>query len=886
MNYHFDLIFYDKSASWASTDITSIGADGIPNFTDAGNDSFNTAKVILTNARGNGFTTGSVRIEQYDRIRIRIYDDTVTPSVIKYNKVFDIDRIEPGTTDTGGRVLTLSLIGIERYLNTKHWSRPGRFKSAWQMLKDLGDQYNAERGSQMPLLVDHDNDTGNKLPKYTINNYDFGIGPETIWNRMNEVIDKLGGSVESGGVLDFFDMRFDYDTSDPNKIYIRTFSSGNPSGSTFETLLTTFSPVETVLGGLEGEKATVINAFGDDSSGSLPTGWSKFKSGQDYFNNHPEWATGIPYKVGARVQKGGVHYKAETDHTSSSSAELTNPLIWTPVSAADEYGNVYQYSEWTVDKSVSIWANSGADPLAIHGFFTNKAMFDANIEVWDTSYNEYWFRTWVTVRAKQPSDIPSDYLYAKNSNGVYRGLRVLVDTVLGTPTGAFSGNDYKGDSFANAVAEYDSLNSRWYVKYKPTTDPTTGQKKLTVAVLHEAQVYLFNESAWENITDQANKADCFHYYYSLFNVPGIIDESTFGANENSAVEVEYRYKIPESLNTSTMAWYNMGAWLSMQFPIPVYSGNSITEYVGQIYGGGTSSLSTSIKEPALFDIQNNDWTPQGLTGWNEGSQTECLGQCSGLSFFIRLSYESSSNGVSNWILVPLEANFKMRVALIDIADNVAVQDFTLERNSVWQEVLLPFAGFTTYRGRRPREWIETIFTLPPRELDANSQFQFHLIKAIVIQTQNSYDEIGRYAPFLSHFNFAVDPSGPFPDRRVRMALDGFRFVKPLIANTGKDSTFGLEGKPVERPDITNYIQLLGDAKSELEKNKWKLVEYNIDNTSFFKIRFGDYFYHTDPYGVTYSDNGSNTVKLVAKSVEYSLTSAGITGTVSGLRRFT
>lgn len=755
-----------------------VTVDGIQQLTDTGNDSFNTGKLVLDQINGAGLTQGAVRLEAWDRIRIRITN--LITNVIVYNKVFDIEQIQPTISDTGGHTLTLILVGIEHWLDKKHFSQPGRFLSAFEIVKRIGDQYNASRGSDMPQLLDHDNTTGNTLPKYTINNYDFGRGQYSCWTRILEVIDKLGGAVENGGVLDFFDMRFDYDATDPNKIYIRIFSSGNPAGSGFQTLSTTTAPVVRASGALEGEKATVINVYGADTAGSLPIEWAKFRSGQEYFLNHPEWQTGVLYKVDARVQRQGLHYKCLIEHTSSVPFDITK---WTTVSDASEFGNVYQYSPWTVDKAVTIWKNSGADPLGTQGFYQNPAMLDANIEVWDTASGEEFFRTWVDVRVKSDADIPLDYLYAKNLAGVYRGFRVLVDTTLGAAGGAFAGNDYKGDPFANAVAEYDGLNQRWFVKYLPINN-------LHIAVLHQADIYKYSGASWSRITNTAGQADCFHPYFSISNVPGIIQDALFPANNNSAVEVEYRYdSVSDSVNPGNKNYYSIGAWLSLRFPIPVFSGNGIGEYVGQLYGGGTPLIGTSVKEPALFDIQNNHYTPTGKTGWNEGDESERLGQCSAIKFFIKLTYESSIDQV-NYVRVQLTANFKMRCALVDINGNVVVQDFNIERNGDIQEVTLPFSAFVTYRGRQPKD-ITDIF-IPPKELDVSASFQFHQIKMVLIQTQDSYDDNGRYDATILNLNnrWVIGTILAFPKRRIRLWLDGFHFVKPLIANSGKDTLFG------------------------------------------------------------------------------------------------
>ena len=78
---------------------------------------------------------------------------------------------------------------------------------------------------------------------------------------------------------------------------------------------------------------------------------------------------------------------------------------------------------------------------------------------------------------------------------------------------------------------------------------------------------------------------------------------------------------------------------------------------------------------------------------------------------------------------------------------------------------------------------------------------------------------------------------------------------------------------LQRQNITNFVQLTNDAKSQLEIEKFKHKEYSIETSGddVFDIDFGDAFYLENDKIVSDSDNGANTIQLVAKRIEYSIT---------------
>lgn len=77
---------------------------------------------------------------------------------------------------------------------------------------------------------------------------------------------------------------------------------------------------------------------------------------------------------------------------------------------------------------------------------------------------------------------------------------------------------------------------------------------------------------------------------------------------------------------------------------------------------------------------------------------------------------------------------------------------------------------------------------------------------------------------------------------------------------------------MERPYTTNYRQLEQDTKSQLEIEQFRYEAFDIETEGECpaNLRFGDSFYLTDTDVVNASDNGANTIKLVAKKITYTI----------------
>ncbi len=877
-SWSYSILFYDRSASWASTIITT-DCDEIPIFTDSSDKKINTG-IVMVNANNGKHINNGTLFDFNDRISISV-NDGASGAYIRY---FDIVSKIPIKTKGSGTKLKLELEGIERWLRKVNYSKRIFNETPSNILIDIINVYNSNKGSDMPFVT-----IGvNQLPTTHHIQMDFGVNEDKCFDRIFELLDKMASSGNNGGVLDFYDARFV--TTGVNAITLNVFSSGSPSTGSEVTINSTNVNTGDSDAGLDEAEANVIHSWGAIGYGSLPIEFSKFKSRQiimpTVFGSDSQFPTHVPgsaYLVGSIVvAANNLIYKK----TTTSPAIQTPPgSTWTQLTTETYYGGVIRYSPWTDDKA-TLWKNSGCNPSGAGGGPFGVGFWDGNLIINDDTT----FRTWVDL-SSTTSLLNTFWLYNISLSGLYDGLRVLVK---GTGTGSFAGHN-------NAIMEY--TNGAWREKYPARTN-------MQVCVLDEAKIYMYGNDGsgsgatqWWNITDLDNGADCLHTYTSISNTESVLKNTDIGSqfignNVNSAISVIYDWnptlceasKITSDRKNSN--YYQSGAWLNIRFPFPRNSNNGISEQVGDIYGGGTQG--TSVKAPNAIDAQNMHYTHDGLRGWNKGISSEDYGQLSSIDFFMKIKYEGTT--IIPHFLLPT-ANHKMRCWMFDKSDHVVSQDFVLTHNDNWQSVSLPLSGFEIYRGRRPKYDNKIVNTLvPPKDLSAPDQFEFRHIVQICWGTIDSYDNFGRYDAALGDFGIGLILA--LTGRRITLSIDGLRFAKPLLVNTLTDIDGGnvaptdliKEGEPLERPDITNYYQLKQDAFAELERARYENKSYDIETTGKFDIDFGDFFLFNDIEIVDMADTAAKTIKLVAKHIEYSITKpidgrGGFLRRIRGSRRF-
>jgi hypothetical protein len=904
--------WFDETDSYATSSNITDDVKSIPLFTDTGTGEVNSASLIIRSLDGKYNVTGSVIFAEFDRIRIQCTDLGNN----SYDRYFEIHNIIPSQSKNEGTILTIECLGIEYHTQHIHMTKPYYFEDSYTVGASVGDIYNANRGTKQPVLEDHNivylnsNGFGNGLPFYNANNWDFAVNEDSCYNRWIDLIDNGGQAVEAGGALTFFELNFL--TPLINKIQLKLRASGdNPTIKQIKNSTITGVTVGEQEGMLTNPTGTNVLAWGSNDHGTLPVDHSKYNSHVERFIFRPEWSSSVTYSQDARVkvtpttEVAPKHYKAlrETQGDTPS----TSPSDWEQIDMGDEFGDTVQYSPWTDDKA-TLWLNSGCNPSK--STFTTGGWIDINCVI----NEEKWFRTWVDAIATSNSDLDTlatKYSYVSNDRSKFpRGFRILVKS--NSPSGALA-------NFANMVVEVYPTNSVGGVKWQKLYAFEKLNTKVQVAVIDEGKVYTDTISGttsspihtWSDLSSQGYGNDCFHPYTTVpTNTDGVdlVDDITnealitrsklvdvtnrpditksgtddFDQNIDSAVAFTADHagitkSVFEGAASPTSNYYKHAIGFTIRFPFPCNIDNSISEGVGDIYGGGINNK----YEPATLDIQNMNYTSGGLQGFNHGQASEDYGQISAVAMWLKYSQQISG--------AELDDEHRFRAWFVDTKDNVVYQDFVLTHSNNWEDIRLPISGFRNYRGRKPIYGYSAIIAsvIPPKELEVINIFEWRNIKMFGVQFQGVYDKFGRYDPGKNAIGGDGDSLtwSTLAGSNKVLTMDGFRFIKPLLATSGQNTDRNLEPDFLQFPDITNYHQLEGAAKSHLEIEKFKHKEFNIESSGdeIFDVPFGDSFYLENDNLVSEAEGGnSNNIKLVAKRIEYSITKP--VGGKGGLRR--
>jgi len=316
---NFFVTWFDESDDYITTSDITEDVLGI-SFTDTGSGQVNECVLKLSGAFGNFITTQGTPtvIDQYDRFRVQAEDLAGNT----YDRFFEFNPlVVPSQTKTEGTLLELNLIGTEYHTQRINFAGRFWFSDAFRVAREIGVSYNENTNSGQPVLTGHSigynqvSGTGNGFPRFTVNHYEYGLVEDTGYNRWNQMLDKLGGSVSAGGVLDYFECGFE--TSGVNAIEIALFSAGGRTNDLDDdaSLPTITQSLEVNIGstdvGIAAATATQVAAWGSQTHGSLPTGHSKYASGVDQFIFRPQWDDQIAYLQGSLVKfLDNKHYQA------------------------------------------------------------------------------------------------------------------------------------------------------------------------------------------------------------------------------------------------------------------------------------------------------------------------------------------------------------------------------------------------------------------------------------------------------------------------------------------------------------------------------------------------------------------------------------------------
>jgi len=883
-------------------------------YVETGNDEISHAKIILNSKFGKfvkPVTQAGVaipKVEFFDRIYVRFTD----PNSVQTDDVLEVLAKFPNQKTGRGNYFELYCEHQGWHFFRGHNLKQYQRESGFDVIKDQGDVYNdpAVKATDAPTMELHDTtynvatELGNAASEATAIDFDFGNTVFFFGDAVDQVSDRLGSSVDNLGELEFFDWRTvsKYDHAlDTNldTIQMQFRVSGDIPGS--KEVINKADAIDKLLdseGEQEPEKANNIFSWGDTNSGSLLPGFQIYFGEKEAFFSAKDWTNGRVYKTGMRVQFEGGFFVSLQNHTAILGTNDPTTGIGTFWNV-ETFTPTVKYSQLTNNRP-QYWINSGAGYIHSTTFPANNkaALHDHNLVIRDVNHR----RSWVDVRVISKATIPTTMFLGTGGSEMYRTFRILLDTdigVLGAPFDQNSGKDRFDKSYDDAVVQHNGGLFTGSDEFKNWDVFLESKDDLEIIIMRDGESFVFNPvgglgltfagvelgsriGGWNNgayvnldplfggqVTTAVFLAnaipDCLHPYNIVaasnpdFGSAAGIESGTPGVN--SAVRVKYEFSDGAR---------SQGVWQNLAIPVPRdgFAGAFTATTVGEKYANPT------------LDLNNMHLSSLGKRGLNQGMDAEGrgsldYGKINAVRTYMKLIV-TEIGGLSN----VLGGEFKFRFAMFDSGDNVFVKDVTLTHKSNYDELTAKLP-FEVYRGRHG-----LAFT-PLQELEILDILQTRNIVRISISTLKSYDQDGRYLGFLSGFSPLFGAT--------ELQLDGFHFVKPLTATTQKETiqaskpSINLERDPLDRSQISNFIQLDHDGGSQLEIEQFKAIRFRIRRPLRCNIKFGQEFTLKHPELVDDPDVAPNDeVDLICKKNIFQYTKGkrggGYTTTTYGAKR--
>ncbi len=532
------------------------------------------AGFFMTNTNG-GLTP---ILNNFDRIRITGTDADGN----SYSHIFEIINDLAQLSQSAEYLLPLTLEGRERALAAIPFS--GYFDSLdhrAMVAKILNTYFTTFNVLLQPLIraVDDLGFNSNNLPEYSPNIWDYQYIDNCL-DAIQVVVRLANQSVAAGGGGDRFSIIFKDDATFPlSRVNIGINSQGfTNAGSTFPIIRSNelTNPIKIIAKTKQPLTGTVVIARGRPGSGGVPVQGDQYRSRLEFYQRiqaRQSWSATIVYDVDALTSFDNQVYEATTQNTNDQPPSAN----WVTKSAGQFIGDI-QYSPFTIDKA-ALYKNECTNPQLAFASQSEASpkMLDCNIVINDVETQ----RDWVYLR--QITDViagwsANEKLYLFRGVDVYEGFRILVDSALGTPAGAFDGtvdnfgtgvgNDPNGRPYLdNAVvfARDNAGNLNWYVIKEhanfdqivvrfeglfefnvafaaksrfPASDITNANRRLR-------QAGAGTPNGWRALGEQFLANDCLHSPTSITNVTGLIDPVAKDGGgfytDNSAVRIIYEY---------------------------------------------------------------------------------------------------------------------------------------------------------------------------------------------------------------------------------------------------------------------------------------------------------------------------------------------------------
>ncbi len=452
--------------------------------------------------------------------------------------------------------------------------------------------------------------------------------------------------------------------------------------------------------------------------------------------------------------------------------------------------------------------------------------------------------------------------------------------------GAGNGNDPNGLPFANnavifvkdsngilkwfvmkAHDEFDQIVVRFEGLYEWNVDFVAKSEfaasDTTNANRRRRQAGAGGTFAWRTLDEQFLANDCLHSPSSIVNSQGLIPvvANTFGGGnytDNSTIKIIYEYgtktDMPEwhgwleqvagiALSVAgflgfligasvalkdlffTPYYRNMGWWITVSSPFPLNTHNTISEEIGELYGGASLD---KLNDHSTFDAFNQTATFKGEIGWNETNSNELM-EITGVTFLYRL------NITNNDITIPFFGDIPCSWWAIDSNGTIWKSKKKYRLLGDIQRMTFDYGDFSpVYRGRTPFGINNIITNILVPELEIRERLFANRIVIQGFQLEASYDEHGRYLPNLwetvikPSIMTMFDPTTVTNNVKFIGEFDYLQWVKTPIAIAKQTSpTWIIFPEIKDYPNISNIEQLQRAADADLDIEQFQYEQYEI-----------------------------------------------------------
>ena len=396
---------------------------------------------------------------------------------------------------------------------------------------------------------------------------------------------------------------------------------------------------------------------------------------------------------------------------------------------------------------------------------------------------------------------------------------------------------------------------------------------------------------WKKLGDQFLANDCLHSPSEIINIDGLIDPVQQGGGnytDNSAVRITYGYgpgtdedledwrKILDqiagfipfvtgflgtfAINAAatlydlflTPQYRNAGWWITFTTPWPFNTFNSITEEVGEIYGGQT--LTQLVNHP-FFDTYNQRTAFSGKSGFNESDSADLM-EITGVTFLYRLNITANGN------TIPFTGDIPCSYWCIDDNGTIWKSKQVYRFLNDVQRFTFNFGDFSpVYRARSPFGISNIVTNILVPELEIRERLFPARIKIQGFMLELAYDEHGRYMPDLIQTIIKPTIFDMFNPTKIGAVgvqfigdFDYFQWVKtPIAISKTSPQTRAIFPEIKDYPNISNIEQLQRAADADLDVENFQYEQYSLIQNDRADVQLQDTVFLKEPFLIINDD---------------------------------